>query len=100
MLVGCPNAVLLKEATVPSPEASPTYGMAATGPKALKQDVDDVDIYTDLSHNDDVSLEFTRILLLHLTSTCTLLSRSMALIEFGEILISEITFNVRQCFVF
>ncbi|XP_075877857.1 cleavage and polyadenylation specificity factor subunit 7-like isoform X2 [Nelusetta ayraudi] len=27
--------------------------MAATGPKALKQDVDDVDIYTDLSHNDD-----------------------------------------------
>lgn len=35
--------------------------MAATGPKALKQDVDDVDIYTDLSHNDDVSLEFSPI---------------------------------------
>lgn len=51
--MGCPNAVLLKEATVPLPESSPTYGMAATGPKALKQDVDDVDIYTDLSHNDD-----------------------------------------------
>lgn len=50
--MGCPNAVLLKEAAVPSPESSPSYRMASTGPKDLKQDVDDV-IYTDLSHNDD-----------------------------------------------
>lgn len=55
MLVRCPNAVLLKEATVPLLKSSLYYGMASTGPNALKQDVDDVDIYTDLNHNDDVS---------------------------------------------
>lgn len=73
MLVGCPNAVLLKEAAVPSPESSPSYGMASTGPKALKQDVDDVDIYTDLSHNDDVSLVVSGILRLHPKSTSIML---------------------------
>lgn len=62
MSVGCSDAILLKEAGVPSPESSRAHGMAASGPSTSKKDVDDVDIYSDLTPNDDVSLDFSHFL--------------------------------------
>lgn len=60
--MGCSEAVLLKEAGVRSPEASRAHGMAASGPSTSRKDVDDVDIYSDLTPNDDVSLDLSHFL--------------------------------------